>query len=304
MRYRVSNKATQGLFLRSAPRADGDTKVAVMPVGTRFDFLSEAIAGWVFGTAFLDGSQVQGFASLKYLEPEQDVRIPFQSALAVNLDPVNRLVTRNNRLLAYRLNEPDMPLREPMDTPEDKVEAINRIIKYLKVDTSNRYHPNPSNTYCNIYGTDYCYLGGVYLPRVWWLTQAYIKIKQGQGVPVSYGQTVAEVNANGLLTWLKEHGSEFGWVRCFDLDQMQNSANEGLICIIVAQQKIPNRSGHICAVVPESKEPGGFKAVRANGKVVRPLQSQAGRTNKQHWMPPQWWTAPNYREFGFWINSH
>jgi hypothetical protein len=34
------------------------------------------------------------------------------------------------------------------------------------VESSARYARTPTQTYCNVYVADYCYLAGVYLPRV------------------------------------------------------------------------------------------------------------------------------------------
>jgi hypothetical protein len=41
-------------------------------------------------------------------------------------------------------------------------------------------------------------------------------------------------------------------------------------------QKILNKSGHVVVVVPETETE---KAFRVNGKVIYPLQSQAGMNN-------------------------
>jgi hypothetical protein len=302
MTYRVNEKAPLGLNLRSAPQASAN-RLAVLPFGQIVEEIGERDdMGWVEIRTELQGSAVEGFVNSAYLSLAVTAVVPqVQTALAVHLDPGKQLVTRFNRLLAYHLTERDQPTRDPMASPAIRATQLGTIINWIKVDTSARYHPNPANTYCNIYGTDYCYLGGVYLPRVWWLANAYADLLKGRQVAPIYGKTVAEVNANGLLTWMLEHGKDFGWVRHFNLNDMQNAANEGLVCVIIAQQKIPNRSGHICAVVPETAQ---FKAIRTGSQVTRPLQSQAGRTNKRYWTPTPWWNDPKYREFGFWVNSN
>jgi hypothetical protein len=301
-RYQVSpEKAPMGLWLRSAPTVANGTKLAVLHPGSWVTKISDSAEGWIGVSTELSGSTVEGFVSLKFLIPEQEYVAPkVQTQLSVNLDPGKQLVTRTNRLLAYRLNEANMPRRDPNAQVAARVSALGAIIGYLKVDTSNRYHPNPSNTYCNIYATDFAYLANTYIPRVWWLPKAYTSVISGLAVDVIYGKTVAELNANSLLDWFKAHGSEFGWRRIFDLTEAQNHANDGRVVIISAAQKLPNRSGHICAIVPETLS---HKAVRSGSHVIRPLQSQAGRTNKQYWTPPLWWQTANYREFGFWYNE-
>jgi hypothetical protein len=253
-KFRVSEQASQGLFLRSKPVVSDATKIAVMPVGTEFLTTDGVPAnGWYFGHCQLSGSEINGFASAKFLTPDEDYMPPKPSGLAVNLDPGRLLVRRvNQQFLAYRLNESDMPLRGQDDSASERAAALGRIIRYLSVDKYPRYHPGVKNTYCNIYATDYSYLAGTYVPRVWWTADAYLKAKHGLNPQVIYGKTVMELNANALLDWFKGHGEEFGWVRKFDLTQLQNYANEGRVVIISAAQKQPNRSGHICAIVPEN----------------------------------------------------
>jgi hypothetical protein len=299
---RVNNRAPMGLNVRSTSENLGTNRLAVLPMGHIVEKTGQTKNQWVEIIAVLQGSTLQGWVNGSFLSPSTvSVLPPVQSQLAVNLDPGKLQVTRNNRLLAYPLNETNMPYRQPEADAEAKRVQIASIIKYLGVDTHARYHPNPSNTYCNIYGFDYCYLNRVYIPRVWWTPNAFVDLKSGRQVAPIYGKTVMELNANSLCQWAIDHSKEFGWVRHFNLDQIQDAANEGLAVVIIAQQKIPNRSGHICAVVSETDV---HAAVRANGKVIRPLQSQAGRTNKQYWTPPQWWADPKYKEFGFWVNEY
>src|SRR5687767_6201670 len=102
---------------------------------------------------------------------------------------------------------------------------------------------------------------GAFLPRVWWEQTAIIKLEAGQNVPVQYDTTVDEITANSLNGWCKQWGPRFGWRRTLDLTELQNTANDGRVCITVARAK-PNQHnghGHIVAVVPET---GPFVAVR------------------------------------------
>lgn len=298
--YKVGNGAALGLFIRSEPVVKDSTKLAVLPAGHVVTKLA-ATDGWFEVETTLDGSRVRGFISAKYLTPatEKEPTQAVKSITAVHLT-TNQSVRRNNTLYAYPLNEPGQPTRDVTAAPSEQVKQLTAIIRHLAVDKHARYHPKPSATYCNIYGTDYCYLAGVYLPRVWWLSSAIARLKAGHAVSPVYGQSVAEVNANSLLIWLKEFGSMFGWKRSFDLTELQNAANAGKVVVIVAQQKQPNRSGHIAVVAPETTN---WKAKRSGSKVTTPLQSQAGRTNRQYWTPPAWWTGSQYKEFGFWINQ-
>jgi len=84
-----------------------------------------------------------------------------------------------------------------------------------------------------------------------------------------------------------------------DLDLLQASANNGEVCLIVAQRKNPNESGHITVVAPESEQ---LSAVRnAAGEVLRPVESQAGRQNHRLVVKPsKWWLASGFRNHAFW----
>lgn len=55
---------------------------------------------------------------------------------------------------------------------------------------------------------------------------------------------------------------------------LQNHANLGAVCLIIARRKSDGKSGHISMVVPETTTQ---KARRfPNGSVSAPLQNQAG----------------------------
>lgn len=201
-------------------------------------------------------------------------------------------ITRNDGSKAYPLNEADLPKNN--GTPE----GLINIVEYLNVERSLRYKRKEIDgkvvsTYCNIYAYDYCYLAGVYMPRVWWYPRALRDLNNGTDVPVKYGETVAELNANALYDWFNEHSNAFGWVKQNDLKEAQDLANKGWIVIIVAKQKIVTRSGHITAIIPETQ---GYKS-RSINKVFLPLQSQAGVLNKKYFND-NWFTNPRYVGFG------
>jgi hypothetical protein len=201
---------------------------------------------------------------------------------------------------AYPLGEANRPGRSD-GKPENRVKSVLKMIKYLDSKNSlhQRYQPRQKTTYCNIYAHDFCYLAGVYLPRVWWTDKALLQIKDDVEVPVQYDKTVRELNANMLHDWFDDFGAMFGWKRVFDLDVLQAAANHGEVCIIVAQRKNLNHSGHITVVAPEHD---GFSAARnAAGEVSRPLESQAGRMNHRFIVKStRWWLGTNFRNHGFW----
>jgi hypothetical protein len=193
---------------------------------------------------------------------------------------------------AYPLGETDRPAR---------ADGSASIVRYLAVETSARYQRNTKSTFCNIYACDYCYLAGVYLPRVWWTDGALEKLAAGEEVPVRYGETVRELNANALYGWLKQYGPEFGWSEVGSEDELQRAVNEGKVGVICAQRKVAAASGHIAVVVPEQSDHAAERA----GSVVRlPLQSQAGARNFCYSCGlSKWWAGAQFRAFGFFVHD-
>ena len=153
--------------------------------------------------------------------------------------------------------------------------------------------------FCNTYVADYAFLANAYLPRVWWTDTALQRLTLGATLEAVFGQTVRELNANAVHDWLDEHGVAFGWIRELDLTLLQTAANAGEVCVIVAQARDLNRSGHISAVIPEQ---GAHQARRsADGEVLRPLESQAGtRTLARGVSVRAWWASSRFQSFALW----
>ena len=170
------------------------------------------------------------------------------------------------------------------------------------MESSPRYLPTSSATYCNIYAHDYCTLAGVYLPRVWWTDQALVRIGRGEDVGPVYAQTVREMRADDLFAWLVDCGPSFGWRRVFDATALQAAANGGGVGVICADREAEGRSGHITVVVPEH---GTHRAERdADGNVTQPLQSQAGSVNRRWGSAGRdWWWGAQFRDRGFFVHD-
>jgi hypothetical protein len=195
------------------------------------------------------------------------------------------------------LGEANRPSRAAV-TPAE----LDAIVRYLDVERSARYKREATQTFCNVYACDYCYLAGVYLPRVWWNAQALADIAKGRAVAAKYGVTVSELNANALYEWLRDFGTSFGWTQAASLDDLQSAANAGQISVICARRKPLNLSGHIAVVVPESAPPAVAETTEAGIRV--PLQSQAGRINYCFsCVPGRWWESPKFGACGFWIHA-
>lgn len=194
----------------------------------------------------------------------------------------------SHRKHSYRLNEADMPQRDAAASQQEKQAALKRIADWLDVEKSARYERTPELTYCNVYATDYCYLAGVYLPRVWWKEET---LKSKAGTPRVFDQVaLREMQADDLYKWLQEYGMRYGWRQVHDADSLQAAANQGGIGIICADRRERGRSGHITVVLPED---GAHAAERdKDGKVVQPLQSQAGAKNYRYGSAgKQWWQS-------------
>ncbi|HWK03296.1 MAG TPA: hypothetical protein VNS58_06675 [Puia sp.] len=204
----------------------------------------------------------------------------------------------NNPAATLEATPPDsqpFPLNEggtmPFNTSTvagPKIDSLKKIIAFLGVSKPShlRYQPGGGKTFCNIYVYDLAYLMGrdidqYYIPRVWWTDAAVTKIRNGIPQIPSIGVTLREMTANDLHDWFDSFGGNFGWVRQNDLDHLQESVNStGDIGVLVGKKAVGH--GHITIVVPEqTPEPAGiFSAVRNSaGKVINPLQSQAGATN-------------------------
>ena len=295
LQYRVN---ALNLNLRTTPEVKPETRLAVL---SRGQIVSEidAINGWLKVSTQLGGQTLTGFVARQFLVPLQEFEEPAEHHgltevhLSENNPSVRRAVSSGR---AFPIGEPDRPRRRAAGSTSDKVTDLSSIIDWLDVEHSARYQVTGSNTYCNIYAYDYCYLAAAYLPRVWWKPQAIVELRQGRPVKAEYDKTVVELNANGLFEWLAEFGDDFQWKRTFDLNELQESANAGAVGVICAQRAELNRSGHISVVVPETQ---AHRAVRDGSTVIRPLQSQAGRANFKY-SALHWWTQAKFRQFGFW----
>ena len=294
------------LNLRARPQIRQNTRIATMPHGQRVEKLDEsAVPGWWKIKTELNGVAVEGYAASQYLELDNRPLRPQPRPTAapeVHLRENNPSVHRgrDDGGRASPLGEAPRP-NKPQGNQTQKIAGIYDIVNWLDVETRVRYLPKSRTTYCNIYAYDFCYLSGHYLPRVWWTAEALAQFERGQEVEASYAQTVTELNANALHDWLLHQGPRFGWRRTLSLDECQHRSNQGEVGIICAQHADRSRSGHITIILPET---GDHKAARANGRVIRPLQSQAGRDNSAISAGTRaWWQGNQFASFGYWMRA-
>lgn len=291
--------AATALHLRSEPRVTNTNGLAVLPHGHLVDTRPIGEGPWQLANTILGGTFVTGYVHGGYLE--QDSPAPtLNHVAAIHLredQPEVRPSSSGGR--AFPIGDPRRPVAST-NTTQGRCAHLAATIDYLDVERSRRYESSGSTTYCNIYAYDYCYLANTYLPRVWWKDKALESLGRGESVAPRYDATLRELRANDLYDWFTDYAEQFGWTRCFDVDQLQSRANNGAVGIIVAQQSQLGRPGHIAVVVPETDK---HVAARRQGKVIRPLQSQAGRVNQQYSSGRRaWWHYANFRAFGFWTS--
>ncbi len=170
-------------------------------------------------------------------------------------------------------------------------------VAYMQVRTGKRYLRTTNATFCNIYAYDYCFLRGVFMAHIWWLPAALRELQAGNPQQVIYAKTVYEVDANGLHDWMVRWGATFGWERAADFTELQQNVNMGAVGLITAAHANAAKAGHVSIVVPEGKK-GTAKWV--DGKVLAPLQCQAGAANWEYRDGANWWASPLYRAWGSW----
>lgn len=313
--YEVDVRQTP-LGLRREPQIDANVPnanvIARLPDGQIVRAVTnQEVNGFLEVETSLWGAHHRGFASAQYLKPAPGVHTvplvtpapapPSSGIVAVYMPRQPGVVTKRTKGPdAHSLNEPNQPGRKGA-TPDALRTELAAIIDWLAVDdaTHRRYQPG-KYTYCNIYAHDYCYLAGVYLPRVWWTPGAIEKLAQGQTVQPFYGKTIDEQRANGLFRWLRDFGPRFGWQGTGTVSKLQLEVNQGAIGLIVARHKEDGRPGHIVAVVPETDDQRARR--NAAGEVTAPLQSQAGSTNFRYGTKAGWWMDARFADSAFWLH--
>ncbi|MEM7352873.1 MAG: glycoside hydrolase family 19 protein, partial [Acidobacteriota bacterium] len=194
------------LNLRNQPRVSSSTRIGSLHEGAEVERLGDAsVPDWWQIRTLLSERLVEGFVAFRFLEalPQQAVSLESDSLESaslegaslerVALDRVSRTfvpppfdlpethlresrreVTRQeDGYRAFPLGEKGKPRRSGT-LAETKARQLGKIVDYLDSESAEhrRYWPKRGTTFCNIYAYDYCYLAGVFLPRVWWTERA------------------------------------------------------------------------------------------------------------------------------------
>lgn len=319
--YRVKVTSSQ-LNLRAEPKVPkvnpGSNVKVSLPNGHLVSWISgKPTDPWLEVETTLKGGFFRGFASTDFLElvkdntegipvtPPAATTSPQTGIVEVFMPRSAGTITKRTAPAgALSLNEPGQPSRNSTDDPAGLKKSLQSIIDWLNVEkpTHKRYQPTSTSTFCNIYAHDYCFLAGVYLPRVWWTQSAIAKLATGETVQPLLGNTIEEIRANNLFRWLRDFGDRFGWRQTGDLTKLQNAANIGGIGVIIARRKEDGRSGHVVIVAPETDLATAKRDV--NGMVTAPLQSQAGARNFNRGRgSADWWLGTQFAEHAFWIHA-
>jgi len=303
------------LTLRSEPKISPQNKIVSLPDGHIVRALTnKKINGFLEVETSLMGAQYRGFAFAKYLKMatgidsvpvlSPDITPPVSGIVAVYMPRKQSTQTKRTEYAnALSLNEPGQPDRKG-SSPDELRAELAAIIDWLAVDKKKhlRYQPYDQKTFCNIYTHDFCYLAGVYLPRVWWTPKAIELLGQEKTVQPLLGNTIEEQRANSLFRWLRDFGMRFGWRQTGNLNSLQKEVNQGAIGLIVARRKEDGRSGHIVMIVPETMDQRAKR--NPEGDVIAPLQSQAGSINFRYGTGRlNWWKDDRFAEWAFWMHA-
>ena len=284
MKYRV---ATSSANLRDLPSAnDNSTILAQIPFRLAFKLVNKISPDW--WKVRLLNTDKEGFVWCheielidETLQKVADIEIP-------NFEP-SSIGTLDNKVDTYKpLGDPAIPFRD-LTSITSKKTTISAIIEKLNVEKSFRFQKDEADTYCNIYTFDFCFFAKVYIPRLRWTDKAIAQLEKGNEVPLVFDDTIRPFYSNYIYDWFEQSSGIFGWEKIDDVDALQTKVNEnGGVGIIAAKRFILNKSGHVVVVVPETETQ---KAFRVNGKVLYPLQSQAGMNNYNYFSKIRgaWW---------------
>ena len=298
MKYYVIAPA---LNLRSTPNSSRSTNIlARIPQNNLVELIDKHSINW--WKVKILSNQIVGYVASRFLEPFHQNAISLNSIGEANFAPDSRASLDSKRYMHKPIGDSSIPYRD-LTSLDTKLNSIQALHKKLHVENSIRYKRTEKHTFCNIYAYDFCHFSQAYLPRVWWKERAIRKLLQQESVEVLYGETVYEMNANALHDWLINWGDQFGWFRETDLTLFQQFLNDnGGIGIICAKRKDRRRSGHITVALPENDQ---AKAYYENGKVLFPLQTQAGATNLKYFSVERrdWWSHDRYSSFVFFLHG-
>jgi len=118
-------------------------------------------------------------------------------------------------------------------------EKLRAVVNTLDVENAPRYQRTAYATYCNIFVTDVFKAMG--FPPTHW-------VDAHDGRPVAQGKG-RELNANGIIRWMKEFGPAQGWVDA-DRKTAVDAAGRGHL-VMVGWDSKSAKPGHVAIMLPE-----------------------------------------------------
>lgn len=168
---------------------------------------------------------------------------------------------------------------------------VGDLVRWLAVDTSQRWARDGSATYCDHYFGDFFdQLYGpnvVYIPA-WrtWTDAAIERLRAGEAL-VADSSTTIERNARGVNAWLREHGPAFGWRHFASASELRAYVNR------TGRPGAISTDTHVAVVVPDALAPSDSP---------HPLLSQAGGANFQLGRTHSWYSRNPSTLFVAWDN--
>lgn len=284
MKYRV---AIPSLNLRDFPSTQDNSKIIIqIPFRHTVKLIEKTAADW--WKVKLLNTEKEGFVFSQDIELVDETNQKSMDIEVPNFEPGEKASLGSKEETYKPIGDSSIPFRD-LTSVESKLTSIRTIITALNVSKSFRYQKDEMDTYCNIYAFDYCFFAQVYIPRLRWTDKAIEQLEKGNEVALIFGETVRPFYSNYIYDWFLQSGHEFGWERVDDVDKLQNKVNDnGGVGMICAKRFILDKSGHVVMVVPETETD---KAFRKDGKVIYPLQSQAGADNYNYFseIRKDWW---------------
>jgi hypothetical protein len=181
---------------------------------------------------------------------------------------------------------PSQPPKRKETDPKKKVDLYNETINSFKVETTKRYQPTSTKTFCNIFVWDVTKAMGAEIPH--WVNDQGERCKDG-------AVGAHEQNANLTAKWMRDYGKSNGWIEV-NAAEAQAAANQGQITVVIwysnyykkNEQKVFDnehpwnhdwdKPGHVAIVRPydPSRKDGSGKEIKSK---VGVYIAQAGSHN-------------------------
>lgn len=124
--------------------------------------------------------------------------------------------------------------------------TVPHATKWLLDNYAERYQPDNSHTWCNIFFTDTVQKLQLPGPFHW---------ADKKGNPLMFGPGIAvkgyELNANSLIEWFKQYGHGYGWIKV-NKDEAEKLAYEGRLVAVTYHSGSKKASGHIAVLLGDN----------------------------------------------------